>query len=82
MLSALCATGQAETAVVLPDSTIVPKAHVLRFRRAAPANITFEKKQAPEYKVYYEQESPRIYRGLFRDRVVVPKRYKLSVEAQ
>ena len=44
--------------------------------------MTLEQRPAPAYTVVETPRAPWVYRGLFRDRVVVPRRTNLSIETQ
>jgi hypothetical protein len=70
----------AETATTVTPNSIPKTVRAYRFGRYyVPANVTFESKEPPKYKVIAEQSPPFVYHGLFRDRVVVPKRQRLTV---
>jgi hypothetical protein len=81
-----CGTAFAETACTDPAAPAVPavKKTVKRTRTvwrtaSPPVKVEFEAKEASAYKIVAEPQPPKVVRGLFRDRVIQPRRQKLSV---
>ena len=66
--------------------TVTPRVRVvatpLTVRRVAVPAMTVVQQPAPAYSIVETPREPFVVNGLFRDRVVVPRRMNLSVEKQ
>jgi len=92
LLALACKTATADevvtttqTVVVAKDVATTPHAKVRAHRLYRPLVTKtvvagVEKQPAPAYTIVEKQSEPFVYSGLFRDRVVFPKRKQLSVE--
>jgi hypothetical protein len=73
--------------VVVSDSVTAPVVKMRTYRFVRPTVtagivVEAEKREASKYTIVEQPSTPFVWNGIFRDRVVIPRRKQLSVEVR